>query len=770
MNNRLLKILTVLLITAITLPTIPVFAGIDDYPASNMWMQPDTLTGPAGTIFEILVWVNVSVDGFTYEVKITWDNTILSLLSFTHTNGDPDGKDWLDQRTGGSSVLTGPIISADEANLGGSCLGSDYVPAYTAGKLARARFEVIGAPEKYGSLDTYITFITGSSYILDTGLNTAALTHHDAHYHYDWVLPPSPHLAIDPDLVEYTQYVNATGEEFDVDLMIMDLEADWSLHNVTCTVAFNDTILTLVSVTFDALWGSNSWGIVPGATITLFAGAPTSTPFGDVLIATLRFRVLLQGENPPDSDPLISPLDIEGEILWDTIETIPTEPEIDGLVRIFPLLALPLPYIEVSNVTMGPGPARGAHFNVTVDIKNLHFAWNLLGAEFRLTYPTDLIAPVQCYEGPFFPYWAAQQPGSLGSWWTCFLEPGNADPPHVLWGGLILPNATGWWHPPAPGGPDESDPLTEGTIAIIEFEVLYQSFGDPDLTGDLDIIWNLAVGIDNFDDQNIVDVPLDHPINGTYWITTDWPGRVIDLYGGAINRGYGSLPFPEPYGGQGPHNPMDLVIPQAEVHLFAYVSYNYWPVQNKLVGFEVEGPEGILLKRTAATDCDGYATIAFEMPWRCDDPEAMFGLWTVTATVDISDTRINDTMVFKYDYMVRIWKVTTDMFEYNHCDEVVVTIEYGTYAQQWYPALFSVLLMDELIVPVGMALVETEIGGAEWCRYANGTITVSIHIPKWAFAGLATIHVNAYDRDPTEGGVAWTPEFEPPPVIAIQPY
>jgi hypothetical protein len=216
---------------------------------------------------------------------------------------------------------------------------------------------------------------------------------------------------------------------------------------------------------------------------------------------------------------------------------------------------------------------------------------------------------------------------------------------------------------------------------------------------------------------------------------------------------------------------MDLAIPQAEVCLCAYVSYNYWPMQNKLVGFEVEDPYGgILLKRTAATDTEGWACICFEMPWPCDDPESLFGVWKATATVDISDTRINDTMEWHYDYMVNIWKVTTDMYEYNHCDEVVITVEYGTHAQQWYPALFSVLIMDELIVPVGMALVETEIGGAEFCRYTNGTFTVAIHIPKHAAAGIATIHVNAFDRDPTEGGVAWTPEFEPLPIIAIQPY
>jgi hypothetical protein len=62
-------------------------------------------------------------------------------------------------------------------------------------------------------------------------------------------------------------------------------------------------------------------------------------------------------------------------------------------------------------------------------------------------------------------------------------------------------------------------------------------------------------------------VPLDYPRNGTYTITPAVLGRIIDLYGGAINSGYGAIIFPAPYGGQGPNQPMDLVIPQSEVHL-----------------------------------------------------------------------------------------------------------------------------------------------------------------------------------------------------------
>jgi hypothetical protein len=232
---------------------------------------------------------------------------------------------------------------------------------------------------------------------------------------------------------------------------------------------------------------------------------------------------------------------------------------------------------------------------------------------------------------------------------------------------------------------------------------------------------------------------------------------------------------------------MDLVIPQSEVCLFANVTYNYWPVQRKDVGFEVEGPYEhiinqsgsfyvpkasyrILLKEVATTNESGTAAIYFAMPWPCDDPESLLGVWLVTSTVNVRDVIVSDTMMFYYDYMVHIWKVTTDKFSYMHCETVKVTVRYGTHAMQYYPALFTMVIKDELNVPIGFDYVETTVGGAIFCQYLNKTIYMYMHIEKFAFAGYATVHVNCFDKDPTIGGFAWCPEYTPPPEIFIQPY
>jgi hypothetical protein len=84
--------------------------------------------------------------------------------------------------------------------------------------------------------------------------------------------------------------------------------------------------------------------------------------------------------------------------------------------------------------------------------------------------------------------------------------------------------------------------------------------------------------------------------------------------------------------------------------------------------------------------------------------------------------------------------------------------------------VISFVLSDEVNVPVGIDLVELTIGGATYCSYKKGTVTLSIHIPKFAVAGVGTLHVNIFDFDPFEGGIPLSPEFSPAPTIFITPY
>jgi hypothetical protein len=219
---------------------------------------------------------------------------------------------------------------------------------------------------------------------------------------------------------------------------------------------------------------------------------------------------------------------------------------------------------------------------------------------------------------------------------------------------------------------------------------------------------------------------------------------------------------------------MDMVYPQKLVILYANVTYNYWPVQNKVVAFEIESIVSelpFLLKGTALTDENGVARFTFRMPWQCMDAEQYFGLYKVTATVDVACVVINDTTEFHYDYLVEIFKVTTDKFYYLHNEDVLITVTYGSHALRpaRYPAEFWVYISDELGQPIGYDVETTTIGDGTFCQYTNHTLRFIIHIPKWAFSGYAKVHVNCFSFNPTEGGWAWCPEYTCPPPCPQSP-
>jgi hypothetical protein len=126
-------------------------------------------------------------------------------------------------------------------------------------------------------------------------------------------------------------------------------------------------------------------------------------------------------------------------------------------------------------------------------------------------------------------------------------------------------------------------------------------------------------------------------------------------------------------------------------------------------------------------------------------------------------------MIFYYERVVYITKVTTDKFYYVHGEFVKVTVEYKTHSVQTYPILFAITLTDDLGVPFGMAIMAGQIGGAIFCTWKTDTFTVSIFIPKWAYAGYGLVHVSAYDKDPTDRGEPYCPEYTGPQ-FQIGPY
>ena len=390
-----------------------------------------------------------------------------------------------------------------------------------------------------------------------------------------------------------------------------------------------------------------------------------------------------------------------------------------------------LPHLEVSP-TSYTARELGEQFDINVLIKNVDAGWRLAGVQFVLRYNTTLLDVLNVTQGDFF------EPFTTTTWFISqvFEDEGWLRVAYVI---LDIPSMI--------------PPYGEGLIATIRFNATLQGVFPITYSCDLLLEVDREAGVQSFFANYLAEeIGYDTPINGTYTILPLVLGRRIDVF----------TQYPDPYGGQGINQPSDMFWPQKEVILYANVTYNEWPEQNKDVAFQIIDPHGntwaILYARTNAT---GTAVTSFRLPWTCDDPEYYLGEWTVIATVDIACEIVNDTLTFHYDYLVHIVEITPDKTEYKHCEYMNITVVFESKKMKPMNVTISVTVLDETGVPFGIAYFRVEIGGAEYCHYKQYEDMVSIHVVKWARAGTAKIIVAALNDWPFNGGTIISAPVDP---------
>jgi hypothetical protein len=180
-----------------------------------------------------------------------------------------------------------------------------------------------------------------------------------------------PYLTVDPALPFFDQYHIWIGVAFDMNVTLRQLDAGWNLFNITTYLTYNTTLLSVENVVFDNLWNTTSWSMPSAGDLRLDASSPSATLSGDVLLATVTFRVCYQGGVPPDPPGHHddSPLILHSYELSDSAGvSIPTDPAVNGLVQISSVLG-GWPDIAVTSFTF-PKTAVGQNyllsFNVTV--------------------------------------------------------------------------------------------------------------------------------------------------------------------------------------------------------------------------------------------------------------------------------------------------------------------------------------------------------------------------------------------------------------------
>jgi len=762
-----------------------------------MWIEQDgsrsisfsTADVDVGDMFNVTVFIRTNWTSTAWQFLLSYNSAYLNATRCNYTNAAMSQSLFFD---GQSTIGVLPTFAVGSVLHAESLLTGTRAVEPNGKALSWIEFNVTDVPDKGETINFELDIETAypsDTYYIRINPNPppeedkAPMDVYNCPYTFTWAGPPSPHLGCESDQTLFDMYTNWTGHLFDERIYIYDLAAAWYLVNVSFTFSYNAAWLEILSVDLNTVDWNGTITDFDG-TLTVFANT-TKELSEDVLIVTLHLNITAQGIYPDyyESENAFSDEEAHNHSI-----PIPLDDSVPCPKTIQGFLAVHMPHLEVvcssHSITFGPEPVIGTEFKVNVTINRLHFAWELVGLDFRLMYCDDMLEVVNVEEGDYL----AQYPqDSEGTFFISYVEP-NYYGPHIVVGALILPNSIGEWPGPFPGA-EWGEEGENGTIATITFKITDQDIScDPiDLTCNLELFDILMI------DKDGDTVPYNASANVDGLVTvlgSPSVGRLIDAYGGAVNRGYGGtygvpFAFPAPFGGQGQSEGMDLVIPQSVVYLFGEVMYNCWPVQSKEVGFEIEGPfeqEGFdindpetwiqknayhVRKYANVTDEDGIAWIKFQMPWPCQNPQDYFGKYVVTTSVDICGVVVTDILVYDYYYLIEITKVTVqscvtgDEFYYYHEDYVCVTIDFKSKAQQEYPVLFSIVIQDELETHFGSALIDDiTVSGAKFCTWKEyATEEICIYIPKWAFAGFAHVYVSAYDKDPTVGGAPWAPTF-----------
>jgi hypothetical protein len=492
----------------------------------------------------------------------------------------------------------------------------------------------------------------------------------------------------------------------------------------------------VVIADYDATHKEVQWGC------TYIMPAPEEWTFnGTGVLCQIQFEVLQQVNR---LSPLLT-TSFGWDPDWTSVYYHPSGSEIPtsspGYVKIewVPPAEKPIFYLKPSTYKAS---AKDEDVAIEVWVRSVSADWNIIAFQVAVWFNTTFLEPTT-YE--------------TGTWLNGFVN-GNesilyvaqndfhGDPalPYCynkwLLGAVIIPDPdTGQYVPPFPSG--------EGMLFRIHFKAIYETiFPVEDWT-------TLQVKEEEVWDMFGLHVPLGISEHCQYRAPVRTLGLDIDLY----------TQYTFPYGGQGKGNPSDMFGPQAEVILFARVVYNEWPVQMKLVAFEIRHGE-FYIYREAYTNEDGIAMVKFRIPWPCVDPvERVFGIWDVIATVEVAEQKKNDTLSFKVWWLTEITSVksTEDYYiQSKQGFDATFVVEYRTYRMQTIPVVLTVTVYDELGFFVGYDTFTTTVGWGEyhWCEFKNYTKTFTIHIPSNAVVGVATVYGNAYDNLPWNGGVPYCPE------------
>jgi len=185
------------------------------------------------------------------------------------------------------------------------------------------------------------------------------------------------------------------------------------------------------------------------------------------------------------------------------------------------------------------------------------------------------------------------------------------------------------------------------------------------------------------------------------------------------------------------------------VQMYANVTYNGAAVVNQDVAFYVKNSNGsVIAIRAAETNDSGVANADFRMPTPDQDSnETNFGTWSVTGSVNVTQTTLSDTATFTFGYLSTISNVQVPA-SINAGENLPIEITIINISNLTMRSELDITLFDQAQVPIGSATATNTM------TTRDETVNATIFIPDRAFTGQATVSTCLL----TASGVAIAPE------------
>jgi len=583
------------------------------------------------------------------------------------------------------------------------------------------------------------------------------------------------------NLLNYSTAEKSFGDDITINIMgdFFVNVSTWQVH-----ITWDASLLDYVSFTFppdnifayDSPIPAISHG--PGDCVAGYALGSGETPFtGDGRLAQLKLKIIQAvGILPPTSVTCSLHLVPGGSDTYvlQGLVTIVADTT-DATYGYYWIMPTTIPRLYMVPSTIKPA-SPGDPFTVSIYVDNVDAGWEITVFQFSIAWNTSLMQPVFPYfdNGTFFETFQYASGGVLYAKDINVhdrptpLTPLPDDYNYSVVGELMLPDFAdpynGTYHAPYPH-------TSPGFLGVFYFQAdpTFSTIAPDAFWSSIDFIPEDVLVLNHYN----MEIGYSSLANAAYRAPQRVLGLSIDLY----------TQYAYPYGGQGGNMTSDSFGPQQQVELFALVTYNEFPVQQKLVGFQIfhdptNGDPNYVFTREGTTNSFGIAHVSFRLPWPCADPVgSIFGWWYVNATVEVAEVVVVDQLRFWVWWPVQVVSIEPKFTQIKQAkyqlpeDAMNFTMQIITYHLQPQDLLLTGTVYDELgfyiggnargvtvnwlppvmpVYPPDMEAGDPTPGTDSW-DFAVPLITNAV-------VGKGIVYGNAFNNWPWYGGVPYCPE------------